>query len=79
MKDQEFKNYHLLPGKNVSVDHYISRAPGRLYHRKGKSNPSEMFSGGCVFINHTRGYLIIKHQVAINDTKNFKAKFTFER
>ena len=31
MKDQELKKDHLLPGQMVSADHYISRAPGRLY------------------------------------------------
>ena len=38
-----------------------------------------MFSVGCVFIDHVSGYVRIKHQVAINATKNLKAKFTFER
>ena len=79
MKDQELKKDHLLPGQMVSVDHYISRAPGRLYHTKGNSNQSDMFSGGCVFIDHTSGYVSIKHQVAINATETVKAKLTFER
>ena len=38
MKEQELKNDHLLPGHMVSADHYILRAPGRLYHTKGKSD-----------------------------------------
>ena len=63
----------------VSADHYISRAPGRLYHTKGKSDQSDMFSGGCVFIDHASGYVSIKHQVAINATETVKAKLTFER
>ena len=50
MKEQELKKGHLLPGKMVSSDHYISRDPGRLYHTKGKSDPSYIFSGRCVFI-----------------------------
>ena len=53
----------------VSVEHYIFRAPGRLYHTKGKSDTSDMYSGGCVFIDHISGYVIIKHQVAINATE----------
>ena len=63
----------------VSVDHYISRAPGKLYHTKGKSDPSDMFSGGCVFIDHSSGYVRIKQKLAINFTKTVKAKLTFER
>ena len=38
-----------------------------------------MFSGGCVFIDHISVYVIIKHQVAINNTESVKAKLTFER
>ena len=62
----------------MSADHYISRAPGRIYHAKGKSNKSEIFSGVCVFINHASGYVSIKHQVAINATETAKEKITFE-
>ena len=61
------------------ADHYISRSPGRLYHTKGKSDQSDMFSGGCVFIDHASGYVTIKHQVAINATETVNEKLTFER
>ena len=44
MKEQDLKKDHLLPGQMVSAEHYILRDPGRLYHTKGKSDPSEMFS-----------------------------------
>ena len=63
----------------MSADHYISRDPGRLYHTKGKSYQYDMFSRACVFIDHTSGYVSIKHQVAINATNTVKAKLTFER
>ena len=79
MKDQELKKDHLLPGYMVSADHYILRATGRIYHTKGKSDPYDMFSGGCVFIDHASGYVIIKQQVAIKATETVKAKITFER
>ena len=79
MKEQERKKDHLLPGQMLSADHYISRAPGRLYHTKWKSYQSDMFSGGCFSFDRVSGYVSIKHQVAINDTENIKAKLTFER
>ena len=79
MKEQELKKDHLLPGHMVSADHYISRAPGMLYHTKRKSYPSYMFSGGFVFIDHANGYLSINHQVAINATETVKEKLTFDR
>ena len=52
MKEQDLKKGHLLTGQMVSADNYISRAPGRLYHKKGKSDQSDMFSGGCGTIRH---------------------------
>ena len=45
MKDQDLKKDHLLPGNMVSTDHYILQASVRLYHTKGKSDQSDMFSG----------------------------------
>ena len=77
MKEQELKKDHLLTRQMVSTDHYILRAPGRLYHTKGKSDPSDMFSGLFVFIDHASGYVSIKHQVSINATEHLKAKLTF--
>ena len=38
-----------------------------------------MFSEGYIFIYHTSGYVIIKHQVDINFTETVKEKLTFER
>ena len=79
MKKKDIKKDHLLPGQMVSADHYILRAPGKLYHTKGKSDQSDMFSGVCVFIDHTSGYVSIKHKVAIKTTETFKAKLNFDR
>ena len=68
-----------MPRQMMSADHYISRAPGRLYHTKGKSGQSDIFSVGCVFIDHASGYVSIKHQVAINANETVKARLTLER
>ena len=79
MKYQDFRKGHILPGNMVSADHYISRATGRLYHTKGKSDQSDMFSGGYVFIDHSSGYVSIKNQVSIRAIETVKEKLTFER
>ena len=50
MKDQDIMRDNLLPGQMVSTDHSISWGPGRLYHTKVKSDPSEMFSGGYALL-----------------------------
>ena len=72
-KEQYLKKDHLMPGQMVSAYHYISRAPGRIYHTKGESDPSDIFSGGFIFIDHASGYMSIKQQVAINTTETVKA------
>ena len=79
MKEQDLNKDHLLSEQIVSADHYISWALGRLYHPKGKTDPTDMFSGGYVFIDYVSGSVRIKHQVAIRATENVKAKLTFER
>ena len=43
MKEQGLKKDNLIPVKMVYADHYISWAPGRVYHTKGKSDQSNMF------------------------------------
>ena len=68
-----------MPGQMVSTDNYISRAQGRLYHTKGKSDQYEIFSVECIFIDHASSYVRIKHHMAINATETYKAKLTLER
>ena len=77
MKEQEINKDHLLPVRMVSADHYIFRAPGMIYHTKGKSDTSDMYSIGCVLIENVSGYMSIKHQMAINGTETVKAKLNF--
>ena len=79
MKDKELRKYHLMPGHIVSAYHYILRATYIFYHKNGKSDPYDMFSGGCVFICHVISYVRTKHRVDINSTETVKAKLTFER
>ena len=79
MKDQELKKDDLLPGQMLSEDHYIYRAPGRLYHTNGKSDPYGLFSGVFILVDRNNGYVSIKHQVAINATEIVKTKLSLER
>ena len=79
IKGQDLKKDNILPGQIVSADQYILRDTGRLYHKKGKSYPSDMFSGGCVFIDYSSVYVSIKHQVAINSNEKFNEELTFDR
>ena len=74
MKDQDLKKDHLLPGQMVSKYYYILQAPDRIYHAKGKSYSSDIFSGGRAFIEHVSSYMSIKHQVAIHATEKLRQK-----
>ena len=79
MKDQDINKDHLHHVHMMSAYHYILRSPCKIYHKKGQSDLSQMFSGGCVFIDHVSGYVIINHQVDINYTETAKGKTTLER
>ena len=43
-----------------------------------KSYLYDIFSGGCVFSDHTIGYMSIKHQVVTNANENIKSKLNFD-
>ena len=77
MQEQELKKDHLLPGQMVYADNYILRDLGILYHTKGKSDPSDLFLGGCVFIDNVSVHVRINHQLVIKTTKTVKARLTF--
>ena len=63
----------------VYADHYISLDPVRIYHTKVKSDPYDILSAGCVFIDYVSGYVSINHQVAIIATETVNEKIIFER
>ena len=79
MKDQYLRRDYLLPVKMVSSDQYLSRSKSRLFLTKLKSYLSDMFSVGCVSIDHFGGYVKIRNQFSINVTETVKAKLFFER
>ena len=62
----------------MSVDNYIFRDPDRLYYKNGRSDPSRMFLGVCVFVDHASCCMIINNKVYINATGTIKGKITFE-
>ena len=79
MKEKYLKKYHIIPGHMVSEGHYILMYTGIIYYKKVKSDPSEMLSGRCIFIDHASGYISINNQVDINATETVKDKIIFER
>ena len=59
MKYQYPNNYHILIGQMASTDNHILVVKDRIYHTKDKSYLSKMFSGACVFVDNTSGFMSI--------------------
>jgi hypothetical protein len=72
------KKYDLLPGQRVSVDHFTCSTKGRLYTSAGKTKDSEMYDGGCIFVDHSSGYVHVEFQTTIDTHETLKAKQQFE-
>ena len=70
---------NLLPGQRVSVDHFLCLTRGRLTTSAGKTKADEMYSGGCIFVDHASGYIHVENQVNLNSHETIKAKAKFEQ
>ncbi|KAI2500410.1 hypothetical protein MHU86_14081 [Fragilaria crotonensis] len=73
------KTDNLLPGQRISVDHFICSTRGRLLTSAGKTKLDDMYTGGCIFVDHASGYIFVEHQVSLNSHETLKAKESFER
>ena len=60
-KEQYIKKDHIIPGQMVSANNLISWSSDGLYHIRVDSTPSEIFSGGCLFVDHTNDFMSINH------------------
>jgi hypothetical protein len=68
----------LRPGCQVSVDHFESRILGRTFDSFGKTS-SEMFKGGCIFVDHASSHVFIETQVGFSAIETLRAKQNFEQ
>ena len=68
---------NIFPGKEVSVDHFICSCKGRLFTSKGKSKDSDMYCGGCIFVDHCSSYIFIEFQTTLHSNKTVLAKEAF--
>jgi hypothetical protein len=80
-KEMELKKEDLLPGQRVSVDHYQSAVPGRLYSSRGRSsqNDQNQFHGGAIFVDHVTGKIAVRHLVALSSSDTVKSKLFFDK
>ena len=67
-----------IPGQRISVDHFICSTRGRLLTSAGKTKSDEMFTGGCIFVDHASGFIHVEMQVNLNTHETLKAKEKFE-
>ena len=72
------KAENLVPGQQVSIDHFICGTKGRLFSSAGKSLNSDMFAGGCLFIDHASNFVHVEFQKHLNTHETLKAKQSFE-
>ena len=63
----------------MSVNHFQSALPGRLYTSRGGTDAKDKFHGGCIFVVHASGYIQVRHQVSLSAEDTLKAKLMYER
>jgi Reverse transcriptase (RNA-dependent DNA polymerase)/GAG-pre-integrase domain len=68
----------LLPGQQVSVDHFIGGPKGRLYTSKGKTESGKMYAGGAIFVDYASSYIHVEHQIALTSHETLQSKHKFE-
>jgi hypothetical protein len=69
----------IIPGKGISVDHFICSTKGRLLDSLGKTDPAKMYKGGCIFVDHYSGAVFIKEQVGMSGLETLQSKVDFEQ
>lgn len=62
----------------MSVDHFICSTEGHLFTLRGKMSDSEMYSGGCLFVDHASSYIHVKFQTHLNTHETLTTKNNFE-
>ena len=72
------KDGHLIPGQQISVDHFLCSTKGRLFTSAGKTADNEMYVGGCLFNDHASGYVHVEFQTHLTTHETLKSKGNFE-
>ena len=69
---------HLLPGQRTSVDHFVCSTKGRLFSSKGKEKDDDKYTGGCIFVDHSSGFVHVEFQTHLNTHETIRSKEGFE-
>ena len=69
---------NLFPGQEISVDHFICSTKGRLFSGRGKAPDHQLYSGGCIFVDHATGYVHVEFQQSLSSHATLESKSKFE-
>ena len=69
----------LVPGDQVSMDHFVVRTNGRRLNTKGREHVDKMFKGGTIFSDAASGKIVLKFQVSLKASETIQSKMEFER
>ena len=67
-----------IPGKKVSMDHFIVSTPGRLFSSRGRDSPDRSYKGGVIFVDHASGFVFVSPVVNFTAGEALQAKQEFE-
>ena len=66
------------PGQQICIDHFICKNKGRLFTSRGKTDSSDMYGGGCLFVDTYSGFVHVELQKHMNTIETLEAKERFE-
>ena len=69
---------NILPGAEVSVDHFVSSVKGRLFSGYNKGSDESRYVGGCIFVDHSSSYIHIEFQSSLSSHDTLRAKAAYE-
>ena len=65
-------------GQETSVDHFICSTKGRLFTSRGRTKDSNLYCGGCIFVDHTSGHVHVELQPSLHSHATIAAKEAYE-
>ena len=69
---------NLLPGQEVSVDHFISSVKGRLFSGFNRGSIQDKYVGGCIFVDHASANTHVEFQSSLSSHETLSAKQAYE-
>ena len=81
VKDKQgvLRSGNLVPGQEVSVDHFVCSTKGRLFSGFNKGNQEgKLYCGGCIFMDHSSGFIHIEFQTSLSSHETLRGKANFE-